>query len=136
MKCQICKGTITPKKKDDVEILQCKNCNGFWIKSGALNKLIKHKNGDVEYSSIDHQMHDDSHGLLKCAFCDDQAMIKINFIGFSDIILDYCEKCGAYWVDNGEVDKMQKYIERIEGTDAKSSLAEIIMSIFYSLPKV
>lgn len=136
MKCQICKELITPIKKEDIEILKCSGCKGFWIKSGDLNKLIEHKSGDIEYSSIDHQMHKDTHGIMKCIYCEDQAMIKVNFIGFSDIVLDYCEECGSFWIDNGEVEKMQSYIESIEKGDKKQSLTEIIMNIFYSLPQV
>ena len=134
MKCQLCKGTITPTETNDIEILSCQNCKGFWIKKGELNKLIKHKSGDIEFSSIDHHMHKDVHGILKCLFCKDHAMIKVNFIEYSDIILDYCEGCGSFWIDHGEIEKMQNYIKDIEANPGKSSITEIIMNILYSLP--
>jgi Zn-finger nucleic acid-binding protein len=133
MECQICSGTITPVKIDDIEILRCEKCRGFWIKSGDLNKLIKHGAGDLEFSSIDHHMHRDTHGIMKCVYCDDQAMIKINFIEYSDIILDFCEECGAFWIDHGETEKMQAYVDKIE-SNKKHTIAEIIMGIIYKLP--
>jgi len=136
MKCQVCKGTITPINTNNIEILRCESCMGFWVKSGDLNKLIKHKHGDIEFSSIDHHMHKDTHGIMKCIYCNDQAMIKSNFIEYSDIILDYCEECGAFWIDNGELEKMQQYINNIESNQKNQSLTEIIMNIIYSLPKV
>jgi Zn-finger nucleic acid-binding protein len=136
MECQICHKTITPVKTNGIEILQCENCKGFWVKKGDLNKLIKHRAGDIEFSSIDHHMHQDTHGIMKCVFCDDQAMIKVNFIEYSDIILDYCETCGAFWIDNGEVIKMEEYIQSIESNDAKPGVLEIIMNTIYSLPKI
>lgn len=135
MQCQICKGTITPKNVNNIEIYSCSNCNGFWIKKGNLNKLIEHQSGDIEFSSIDHHMHKDTHGIMKCAFCEDQAMIKCNFIEQSDIILDYCEKCGAFWIDAGETDKMQMYIETLDKNSKKSTIVEIIFKSLYSLPK-
>jgi Zn-finger nucleic acid-binding protein len=135
MECQVCNGTITPKKVNDIEIFSCKNCNGFWIKKGNLNKLIKHQSGDIEFSSIDHHIHTDTHGIMKCAFCTDQAMIKSNFIEYSDIILDYCEKCGAFWIDGGEIEKMQKYMNSLDDSSTKSSIIEIIFKALYSLPK-
>ena len=135
MECQLCKGTITPVSTSNIEILSCQSCRGFWIKKGALNKLIKHKAGDVEFSSIDHHMHQDTHGILKCAFCPDTAMIKVNFIDKSDIVLDYCEECGAFWVDSGEVEKMQQYMDTIEKQNRKITITEIIMQALYSLPK-
>ena len=136
MNCQICKKTITPIKTSGLEILQCEECKGFWVKKGDLNNLIKHKAGDLEFSSIDHHMHYDTHGIMKCAFCDDQAMIKVNFIVYSDIILDYCEACGSFWIDNGEVEKMQEYIKNIENNNAKPTILEIIMNTIFSLPKI
>lgn len=136
MKCQLCTNTITPVTTQGVEIYKCEGCNGFWIKRGDLNLLIDHQRGDLEFSSVDHHFHKDTHGTLKCAFCDDSAMIKINFIGYSDIILDYCEECGAFWVDAGELEKMQEYISGIESGDKKKSLAEIIISVIYSLPQI
>jgi Zn-finger nucleic acid-binding protein len=135
MQCQLCKGTLTSIKTNNVEILSCEKCKGFWLKKGDLNKLIQHKSGDIEFSSVDHHMHKDKHGIMKCIFCDDQAMIKINFIEYSDIILDFCEKCGAFWVDSGETKKMQKYISSIENSKGKQTITEIIMNILYSLPK-
>ena len=136
MKCQICTGIMTPFKTNNIEILKCQKCNGFWTHKGDLNNLIKHKYGDIEFSSIDHHIHKDTHGIMKCAFCEDQAMIKVNFIEYSDVVLDFCEKCGAFWIDSGETGKMQKYINEIEKNDKKQSLAEIIMTIIYSLPKI
>ena len=62
-------------------------------------------------------------------------MIKVNFIEHSDIVLDFCEDCGAFWIDNGELDKMQEYVDKIENTGKKSSIFEIIMEVLYSLPK-
>jgi len=136
MECQVCNGIITPVKNKDIEVLQCKNCKGFWVKKGALNKLIKHRAGDIEFSSIDHHMHYDTHGIIKCIFCDDQAMIKVNFIEYSDIILDYCESCGSFWIDQGEIKKMQDYINTIEKADTKPAILEIIMNTIFSLPKI
>lgn len=136
MNCQLCKGLLTPVNTSDIEILQCNKCRGFWLQRGDLNRLIMHKAGDLEFSSVDHHMHKDTHGIMKCMFCEDQAMIKVNFIGYSDIIMDYCEECGAFWIDKGELEKMQEYINEIENDpERKQSISEIIMNIIYSLPK-
>ena len=80
MNCQLCNSTITSISKQGIEVFACEKCQGFWIKKGDLNTLIKHKAGDIEFSSIDHHIHKDTHGIMKCTFCDDRTMIKINFI--------------------------------------------------------
>ncbi len=136
MKCQICNGKLDSKKAGSTEIIKCGKCGGFWVKKGDLNRLVAHKYGDIEFSSIDHHMHNDTHGIMKCIFCEDSAMIKSNFIEYSDIVLDYCENCGAFWVDNGELEKMQSVIKKIENANTKPSIVETIMDIIYSLPKL
>jgi Zn-finger nucleic acid-binding protein len=136
MECQICKGILTPVRTNEIEILSCTNCRGFWVKRGDLNRLIKHKAGDIEFSSVDHHMHGDTHGILKCVYCEDHATIKTNFIGNSDVILDFCEGCGAFWVDAGEADKMQEYVAKIEAGKKKQTIIEVIYNVLYSLPKV
>jgi len=137
MICEVCiKGNITTISSQGVDISKCDNCGGFWIQKGDLNKLIKHKSGDIEFSSIDRHFHTDNHGIIKCVFCEDSAMRKVSFLGYSDIILDYCEDCGAFWVDSGEINKMQDTIDTIEKDNLKKPIIQIIMEIFYSLPRV
>ncbi|MBN1700125.1 MAG: zf-TFIIB domain-containing protein [Spirochaetales bacterium] len=135
MECQVCGGKITPIDTEHIRIMQCAGCKGFWIKKGDLNNLIKHKAGDLEFSSIDHHMHQDTHGIMKCIYCPDSAMIKINFIEYSDIIMDYCPECGAFWIDRGEMEKMQEYVDTIEKSDKKKTIIETIMNTIFSLPK-
>lgn len=135
MKCQVCEGDLKDKEIEGVAIIKCDKCKGFWVHGGDLNKLIKHKRGDVEKSSIDHHFHQDSHSSLKCHYCEDSAMRKINFINYSDIIMDYCEDCGSFWIDGNELEKMQKYIDELEKND-KDTIVEIVMNFIYSLPKV
>ena len=136
MNCQLCDGIITPISTENIEIFRCSGCDGFWIKKGDLNKLVEHRSGDIEFSSVDHHIHKDTHGIMKCVFCEDQAMIKINFIEYSDIILDYCEQCGTFWVDQGELQKMQIYMKTIEKDKKKLTITEIIMNVLDSFPKI
>jgi len=78
---------------------------------------MKESGGDVESCSIDDAPHKDSHRAIKCLDCRDVDMKKINFLDYSDIVLDYCPSCGAFWIDHGEIGKMHEYIRRIdEGT--------------------
>ena len=41
-------------------------------------------------------------------------MKKVNFLDFSNIVLDYCENCGGFWLDKGELSKMEDYIHKVE----------------------
>ena len=41
-------------------------------------------------------------------------MVKINFLDYSDIVMDRCPTCGSYWLDKNELANMHKYIKQVE----------------------
>jgi Zn-finger nucleic acid-binding protein len=41
-------------------------------------------------------------------------MKKVNFITYSDIMIDYCEKCQGLWLDRGELDAIIAEVEKLE----------------------
>ena len=58
-------------------------------------------------------------------------MKKINFLEYSEIILDYCPKCGSFWIENDELKSMHDYIDKVEkgSHDVNDFSAYNIMSI-------
>ena len=68
-------------------------------------------------------------------------MKKINFLDYSDIIIDYCPSCGAYWLDKDELGNMHDYIKKVEdgshdvkdpaGYSLLVKLCKIAYSIFH-----
>ncbi len=67
-------------------------------------------------------------------------MKKVNFLDYSNIVLDYCENCGGFWLDKDELSKMEDYIHQVEEGSRRVSdksayhlltrLSEIAYSIF------
>ncbi|MFC1671430.1 zf-TFIIB domain-containing protein, partial [Spirochaetota bacterium] len=78
---------------------------------------------------------------IKCRECEDMTMKKINFLDYSDIIMDYCSSCGSMWLDKDELSNMHNYIKKVEegshesknpkGFDLLVKLNEIAYSIFH-----
>ena len=99
---------------DNEKINVCASCQGMWLRKNQLNRLIEEVSGDVETCSIDTNPHEDSYPQTKCLNCPDIVMRKINFLDYSDIILDYCPFCGAFWLDTNELNTMHKYIRKVK----------------------
>lgn len=114
MDCPRCDSKLEITKIEGEDIEFCNSCKGMWLHKDQLNNLISESNGNVEISSVDYNRHKDLKSTIKCRDCENSTMIKINFLEYSDIIMDYCEECGAFWLDYGELHKIHIYMEKIE----------------------
>ncbi len=130
MACPRCKATLEKQERDGEQIDACKSCGGMWLHKDQLDKLL-----------VEHEHSDDKYPVIKCRECENTSMKKINFLDYSDIIIDYCPSCGAFWLDKGELGKMNNYIKLVENGEHKVEyspaynllvkLSEISYSIFH-----
>ena len=114
MKCPRCKNDLTQELFEGHKIESCKKCGGIWLHKHQLNELISESHSDVEKCSIDNHEHKDKYPAIKCITCEGQIMKKINFLEYSDIIMDYCPGCGSFWIDRDEIKLMHEYIKKVE----------------------
>lgn len=114
MKCPRCNKRMVRKTIEGQDIEYCSSCRGLWLHRHQLNKLLEESGGDVEMCSIDHRPHSDKYPPIDCRVCTGMVMNKINFLEYSDIILDYCPSCGSFWLDKGELETMHSYIARVD----------------------
>ncbi len=132
LKCPKC-GIIelTPNVFEDVKIDSCQKCNGVWLHKGELNKIAHPHEGDLEYCSVDH-IAEDRVSDCYCPQCKDVKLKKVNFISYSDIVLEYCSKCEGIWMDRGELDAINSEIDKIH--KAPETWAHRIMVFLSKLP--
>jgi len=114
MICPKCRETMIKENVEGEDIEVCKTCSGMWLHKHQLNHLLKESEGDVEMCSIDDYPHEDKDPAINCQKCSSVIMKKINFLDYSDIIIDYCPSCGAFWVNKDELANMHKYIKQVE----------------------
>ena len=114
MDCPRCDATLEIKKIESEDIEFCNSCKGMWLHKNQLNNLIKESHGDVEFSSIDYNPHKDANSTIKCRECKNSTMKKVNFLEYSDIIMDTCGECGSFWLDYDELHKIHSYMEKVE----------------------
>jgi Zn-finger nucleic acid-binding protein len=51
---------------------------------------------------------------LTCPLCPDTRLVHVNFISFSDIVMDFCPQCQGLWLDRGELDAITAEVRRLE----------------------
>lgn len=122
MKCLTCNAEMTNNlvitKDGQLSYDVCEGCGSLWLDHGQLKKLAFQVEGDIEYCSTK-----DAEGVREparnCPRCDNTSLHKVFFIGYSDIVLDYCHNCTGFWLDGGELDAINKELQRIMPVKAK-----------------
>lgn len=120
MNCTKCKSDLDIINIDGEEYSHCPSCKGLLLKKDQLNRLLKEQD-DVELHSI-REYSDNQENPVTCPVCGAD-MKRINFLGFSGIVLDHCESCGAFWLDKGEISQMSELITLVE--EGKHSVPEV-----------
>ncbi len=139
MNCPRCNTIVTTRSFDDVSVPTCAGCGGLFLHRGELNKIAEPTAGDLEFSTLheDSLGHEDAHGPTSCPECPDQAMKKVEFNIHTGIILDYCERCGGFWLDGRELDRINEEVRALN--EASGEQAEPPMLWFarfiWTLPR-
>ncbi len=102
MYCPACTEPLTTYKYSSVETERCHSCGGLWLDWNELNVFIRM--GKIPASTVS-RFRSDAHkkiieeGKRKCPRCD----ICMKVITHRGINVDYCERCGGFWFDKGEL---------------------------------
>jgi len=103
------------KKDDEGDITTdaCPKCGAVFLDKGELGALATGMAGDIEYCSIDQDFHQDQFQQRSCPKCSGRQMRKVNLLRLSDLIFDYCSSCGGFFLDKGEVQKMNQELRSL-----------------------
>ncbi len=104
--CPNCGIQMVSGTNPDIATDECPQCGGIFLDRGELNMLATGMAGDIEYCSIDADSHKDRVRTRPCPRCRGEAMEKINLLRFTEVIFDYCPKCGGFFLDKGEAEQM------------------------------
>lgn len=99
----------------EAEVELCTQCGGMYLDRGELNKVAGETVGDLEFSTVDQDafQHEDDYGPIHCPRDPDVLMKKVEFVMETNIILDYCETCGGFWIDGRELVRIKGEVERL-----------------------
>lgn len=114
MQCPNCQTEMKCTKHEDITTDICPSCGGVLLEKGELNVVATGMAGDIEYCSIEEsRILDDKFPVRLCPKCPDQSMKKINLLAFSDLIFDYCEHCETFFLDKGEIPRMNEELKEL-----------------------
>ncbi len=97
----------------------CESCGGLWLDHGELDKMAFKVQGSIEFCSED-EVKGISKAAKTCPRCNGLPLHKVTFLDDSTgIILDHCTNCGGFWLDGGELGKMDKELTKIMPVSGK-----------------
>ncbi|MBN1501637.1 MAG: zf-TFIIB domain-containing protein [Spirochaetes bacterium] len=119
MECSRCSSEFENVHIDGEDYSICKSCELMVLKKNQLNRLMNES--DAEVSSI-REYNADQSDPVKCPVCSSR-MKRINFLGFSGIMIEHCESCGAFLVDNAEITQMHELVRLVD--EGKHTVTEV-----------
>ncbi len=114
MDCPRCNKVMEKEEIDGEMIALCHDCGGLWVQRNQLNKMLIEGEGDFETASVDASPHEEQPHILPCPACNEKKMEKVNFLYYSDIVMDHCGDCGGFWLDKGELERIHGYVRQVE----------------------
>ncbi len=113
MKCLSCGTEMTANqvvtKKDSISYNSCDQCGSLWLDAGELDKMAFNTSGSIEYCE-EIGTDEPEKKPMKCPRCDDFNLSKVKFLESDDIDLHLCRNCGGFWLDGGELNRIDKVL--------------------------
>jgi uncharacterized protein len=136
MNCPRGDSPLESKEINQTSVQACPRCAGMFLEHGQLNTVAGPTPGDLEYSTVDLDSgkHADEHGPLNCPR-DGAGMVKVDFNVESTIILDYCQSCHGFWIDGGELARINEEVKKLnEAAEVPDPLLVRISQFFWKIP--
>jgi len=96
----------------------CPKCHGIWLDKGELDKLLK----DRKLSNyLTKHIGTKSHSPMVCPRCGNTMDIETA----EDVEVDVCLLCGGVWLDEGELEDLQKKAEEGYELDTEAKEMEL-----------
>jgi Zn-finger nucleic acid-binding protein len=107
---------LTERKRLSYDM--CEACGSLWLDQGELDKMAFQVEGSIEFCSQEEVEGRAATGR-PCPRCDGVGLERVRFLGQSDILLERCPNCGGFWLDGGELDLVNRELERIMPVEGK-----------------
>jgi Zn-finger nucleic acid-binding protein len=108
----------------DIKIEKCAACGGVFLDRGELDALATGLAGDVEFCAFDDELPLDTFKPRTCPRCGDAEMRKVEFLRYTGVILDHCAECGGFFLDGGELERVNEALKEISGRERGEELRE------------
>ncbi len=89
----------------------CESCGALWLDAGELDKMAFRVEGSIEASSYEPLAQPET-DPKPCPRCDNAHLYRVHFLDATDIVLRRCRSCGGFWLDGGQLDALDRELER------------------------
>jgi uncharacterized protein len=115
MKCPRCKTELRQTDCGEVGLVAvdlCPGCRGMWVDEGELDVLDDSVSSNAEL--LDYQKVEGVEELLDCPRCSDERLLPMTPPEAKELVIDRCESCHGFWLDEGELDKVRELLLNID----------------------
>jgi Zn-finger nucleic acid-binding protein len=119
MICPNCQRTLRTVEYEGIQVETCDACAGEWLDAEELGKIVRirevkfneqQRRAIAESTSITGVPLEDVDRDLNCPKCG-ATTDAVNYGGDTGIIIDRCTGCRGFWLDGGELEKVQMVVE-------------------------
>ncbi len=110
--CPNCSAVMERRDDPDIVYHACPSCGGVLLERGEVNVLATGMAGDIEYCSLGEHEHEDRFPRRICPR-DGSVMEKAELLGHTGVMFDHCPECGAFFLDGGEVTRMNETLAHL-----------------------
>lgn len=112
--CPNCATAMKRLAEPDMTYEECPKCGGMFLDRGELNQMATGLSGNIELCSVDlNRSFTDNFPPRNCPRCPGSIMKKEDLLIYSEILFDYCEKCGGWFLDRAELPKMNLFLDQL-----------------------
>ncbi len=126
---EVCKGQLLVKKYENIQIDECNTCHGVWLDAPELFQIISKREETFSQAETKNVLQESgskkiiTKRQLSCLKCG-ESLVHFNYDYSSGVIIEACPKQHGFWLDKGELEKVQIHAEHWETeiTKRKSEL--------------
>lgn len=115
MKCPFCSNAMKEENYEGVIIDRCCSCDGVWLDDNEIQIILQQTQKTftelqkIEAIILKNQDHREKESL-RCPKCGDLLQV-LNYALNSGVFIDRCKNHHGVWLDKGELDKLQIFME-------------------------
>ncbi len=123
-KCPHCNERMVERTYEGVQIDVCEKCGGVWLDTDELAQIVERREAKfsegekafVKGEGVSLPSRKELVGDVHCPVCG-VVMNKFVYGVTSGIVIDRCPRGDGVWLDKGELEKVQIYVEKSEDTN-------------------
>ncbi len=102
----------------EVNYYLCPSCESLWLPRGQLDRMADQVDGSIELSPRT-DMNAEVKPNRPCPACQSGPMKSVHFLEYTNVLLDYCEHCEGFWLDEDELEEVNEELNKIMDVQEK-----------------